>query len=150
MCVIVHNAIRYNFSVGSTAILNNGNFVLPSDRRLKNVGKPFVAGLEETLFPHRNSLGSSEELEEERRLCYVAITRAKEKLYLTNAKKRMLYGNDMINIPSRFLNEIDKELLDIENKEVVLLCYEKGEDFCHRHILSKYLESKHNIKIDEL
>lgn len=60
-----------------------------------------------------------------------------------------------------FLKQLEKECnLDIyewyltiekkENKEVVLLCYEKGEDFCHRHILSKYLENKHNIKIDEL
>ena len=51
-------------------------------------------------------------IEEERRLCYVGITRAKERLYLTNAKRRMLYGKDQMNIPSRFISEIKNELID--------------------------------------
>ena len=59
-----------------------------------------------------NSILESDGLEEERRLCYVGITRAKEKLYLTNAKRRMLYGKDAINPPSRFIKEIDDELLE--------------------------------------
>ena len=74
----------------------------------------FVVGLEEGIFPHINSLMDNNELEEERRLCYVAITRAKEKLYLTNALRRVLYGKDQINPPSRFISEIDKDLLDYE------------------------------------
>lgn len=74
----------------------------------------FVMGMEETIFPHKNSLLDSEEIEEERRLCYVAITRAKKKLYLTNAKKRMIFGDISYNPPSRFINEINEEYLDKE------------------------------------
>ena len=77
----------------------------------------FVLGLEEGIFPHLNSLMSNSEVEEERRLCYVAITRAKEKLYLLNARRRVLFGKEGINPPSRFLNEIDPSLLNsnVEN-----------------------------------
>lgn len=71
----------------------------------------FLVGMEEGIFPHTNSLCESDGLEEERRLCYVGITRAKEFLYLTNAKRRMLYGKDTMNPPSRFINEIDDDLL---------------------------------------
>ncbi len=77
----------------------------------------FVTGLEEGIFPHFNSLMDSGGLEEERRLCYVAITRAREKLYLLNARKRMLFGKDQVNPGSRFLSEIDTSLLDINTKE---------------------------------
>lgn len=77
----------------------------------------FVAGLEEGIFPHMNSLMDSQELEEERRLCYVAITRAKKKLYLLNARKRMLFGRDQVNPVSRFLSEISAELIQSESKE---------------------------------
>ena len=82
----------------------------------------FIVGLEEGIFPHRNSMNSESEIEEERRLMYVAITRAMKKLYITNAKKRMLYGEEKNNIPSRFINEIDEKLLNIENasKEAVI------------------------------
>lgn len=72
----------------------------------------FVIGMEENIFPHVNSLEEGA-LEEERRLCYVAITRAKKKLYLVNALKRMLYGRTSINMPSRFINEIDKEYMQM-------------------------------------
>lgn len=77
----------------------------------------FITGLEEGLFPHMNSLESNSEIEEERRLCYVAITRAKEKLYLTNARTRVLYGKDNAYPVSRFINEIDDDLLDKVNIE---------------------------------
>ena len=80
----------------------------------------FVLGLEEGIFPHLNSLMSNSDVEEERRLCYVAITRAREKLYLLNARRRVLFGKDSINPPSRFLQEIDNNLLDentIKEKE---------------------------------
>ncbi|WP_252177664.1 DNA helicase II [Endozoicomonas sp. 4G] len=70
----------------------------------------FLAGLEEGLFPHKMSLEEGN-LEEERRLCYVGITRAMEKLYLTYAESRRLYGNDTLNRPSRFIREIPGELL---------------------------------------
>ena len=72
----------------------------------------FIIGLEEGLFPHSNCLDSSDEIEEERRLCYVAVTRAKKTLTLVNAKRRMLYGNTNANPPSRFISEINDEYLD--------------------------------------
>lgn len=78
----------------------------------------FIVGMEEGIFPHIRSLGDIKELEEERRLCYVGITRAEEKLYLVNAKRRMIFGKTTENLPSRFINEIEKELLDI-SEEVV-------------------------------
>ena len=77
----------------------------------------FVVGLEEGIFPHLNSLMSNSETEEERRLCYVAITRAKEKLYLLNARRRVLFGKEGINPPSRFLSEIDSNLIETNVKE---------------------------------
>ena len=72
----------------------------------------FVIGFEEGLFPHSNCFDSNDELEEERRLCYVAITRAKKKLYLINARSRILYGKISSNVPSRFIEEIGKEYLE--------------------------------------
>ena len=77
----------------------------------------FLTGLEEGMFPHRNSYGSKDEMEEERRLMYVAITRAKEKLYITSAKKRMIYGQEQASVQSRFISEIMEELIDFENEE---------------------------------
>ncbi|HBA37865.1 MAG TPA: ATP-dependent DNA helicase PcrA [Firmicutes bacterium] len=71
----------------------------------------FLVGMEEGLFPHTNSLMEEGGLDEERRLCYVGITRARDILYLTNAKRRMLYGKDSMNIPSRFIGEIDEALI---------------------------------------
>ena len=78
----------------------------------------FVIGMEENIFPHVNSLDEKGGLEEERRLCYVAITRAKEKLYLLNALRRTLYGTASVNFPSRFISEIDKDCIDMPKKEV--------------------------------
>ena len=77
----------------------------------------FVVGVEEGLFPHLNSMNSEEELEEERRLCYVAITRAKKKLYIINSRSRLLYGKVSSNVPSRFISEIGDELLEEEKKQ---------------------------------
>ena len=82
----------------------------------------FIIGLEDGIFPHSNSMDLADDLEEERRLCYVAITRAKENLTLVNAKRRMLYGNTTVNIPSRFIDEIDFKYLDtdvIEKKPII-------------------------------
>ena len=76
----------------------------------------FIVGMEEGIFPHYNAIndGSNSAIEEERRLCYVAITRAKKELYITSADTRMLFGNPMRNQPSRFIDEIDKEYIDKE------------------------------------
>jgi len=70
----------------------------------------FITGFEEGIFPHSRSLNNEEELEEERRLCYVGMTRAKERLYLTYAWRRNLNGNTLFNSVSRFLTEIPKHI----------------------------------------
>ena len=72
----------------------------------------FVVGMEEGIFPGIRAIGEAEEMEEERRLCYVALTRAKERLYLTCASQRMLFGHTSTNRPSRFAGEIPAELLE--------------------------------------
>ena len=71
----------------------------------------FIAGMEEGLFPHGRAYTDPEELEEERRLCYVGMTRAKRRLFLTTAVQRRLYGAESFNLPSRFLEEIKPHLL---------------------------------------
>jgi len=71
----------------------------------------FITGLEEGLFPHEQSVLERDGLEEERRLAYVAITRARNRLYLSHAQTRMLHGQTRYNIPSRFLEEIPQELM---------------------------------------
>ena len=81
----------------------------------------FMVGMEEGIMPHINSFDEKNGIEEERRLCYVGITRAKERLYITNAKLRMLYGKDMLNPPSRFIGEIDPKYLEsnvVEEKKI--------------------------------
>ena len=77
----------------------------------------FVVGMEEGIFPHMNSLMENSELEEERRLCYVAITRAKDDLHLVNARRRTLFGKEQINPVSRFIGEIPSELLETNVKD---------------------------------
>ena len=74
----------------------------------------FLPALEEGIFPSQQSFLSDFELEEERRLAYVAVTRAKERLYLTHTHERLLYGKTQYNRPSRFLSEIPKELLELD------------------------------------
>ena len=74
----------------------------------------FIVGLEEGIFPSEMSRYSNEDLEEERRLCYVGITRAKKELYLSCANSRMLFGQTKHNRPSRFLEEIDASLVEVE------------------------------------
>jgi len=75
----------------------------------------FINGMEDNIFPGVQSMFSQSELEEERRLAYVAITRAKKQLYITNAQTRMLYGSTQRNVPSMFLREIPKSLIDCED-----------------------------------
>ncbi len=86
----------------------------------------FMVGMEEGIMPHMNAFNEENGLEEERRLCYVGITRAKERLYLTNAKIRMLYGKDMLNPPSRFIGEIDSKYIESNIKEEAQV---KKEDY---------------------
>ena len=83
----------------------------------------FVIGMEEGIFPHYNSIneGTMAAIEEERRLCYVAITRAKKNLWMLNAKKRMLFGNTQTNMPSRFMDEIDMRYMEIENNKTTII-----------------------------
>lgn len=78
----------------------------------------FLVGMEEGIFPHQNSFCEENGIEEERRLCYVGITRAEKKLYLSNARQRMLYGNTSQNPPSRFLKEIDPNVLEENNSTI--------------------------------
>jgi DNA helicase-2/ATP-dependent DNA helicase PcrA len=73
----------------------------------------FLVGMEEGLFPHRRSLNDDDAVEEERRLCYVGMTRAREQLYLTRARRRHAFGAQTENLPSRFLREIPLELLEV-------------------------------------
>jgi DNA helicase-2/ATP-dependent DNA helicase PcrA len=74
----------------------------------------FMTGMEERLFPHVRALDDPEQMEEERRLCYVGMTRARERLWLTNARRRHFYGQEQFNSPSRFLSDIPKELLEVQ------------------------------------
>jgi DNA helicase-2/ATP-dependent DNA helicase PcrA len=71
----------------------------------------FIGGLEDGLFPHENSMNEDKGLEEERRLMYVAVTRARQRLYLSFAQTRMLHGQTRYNLPSRFLDEVPEELV---------------------------------------
>lgn len=88
----------------------------------------FVVGMEEGIFPHMNSLMETSELEEERRLCYVAITRAKDDLHLINARRRTLFGKEQINPVSRFIGEINKDLIETNVKEEELPKQERKID----------------------
>ncbi len=83
----------------------------------------YLVGMEEGIFPHNNSFADNAGLEEERRLCYVAITRAKKRLTLVNARKRTIFGQESYNVPSRFIEEADKDSLDIDipEKEVKII-----------------------------
>lgn len=86
----------------------------------------FMTGLEETIFPHSRALYDQQEMEEERRLCYVGMTRAREELYIIHASSRMLYGGVQHNPPSRFLSEIEPSSVQTEANSGV---YEAGVGF---------------------
>ncbi len=88
--------------------------------------KVFLVGAEDGLFPSYRSMESEEEMEEERRLCYVAMTRAKRELYITCSKRRMLYGQTMYGKPSRFIDEIPRELIEeVEVRPQAAMGYER-------------------------
>lgn len=103
----------------------------------------FLVGMEEGIFPHTNSMLEEDGLDEERRLCYVGITRAKERLFITNAKRRMLYGKETANIPSRFIGEIDKKLIHTDERAGSL--YEKKFD-----INEVYEEKNEDLKTGDI
>jgi DNA helicase-2/ATP-dependent DNA helicase PcrA len=77
----------------------------------------FLAGMEEGLFPHSRSAENEDELEEERRLCYVGMTRAKERLILTHARERRLYGYPQANLVSRFIQDIPDEAIEMTGND---------------------------------
>jgi DNA helicase-2/ATP-dependent DNA helicase PcrA len=81
----------------------------------------FMAGMEEGLFPHSRSAESDEELEEERRLCYVGITRAKERLIITHAAERRLYGYPQANLVSRFVQELPREAMEFIGADITAM-----------------------------
>lgn len=93
----------------------------------------FLVGMEEGIFPHANALLEEDGIEEERRLMYVGITRAKKLLFLTNAKRRMLYGKDASNPPSRFIEEIDENLLEKTNNSIKEEKVVNKEDLYHEN-----------------
>jgi DNA helicase-2/ATP-dependent DNA helicase PcrA len=76
----------------------------------------FIVGMEERLFPHGRALEDDAQMEEERRLCYVGMTRAKERLYLVNARRRRIFGQEQYNRPSRFIGDIPKECIDLQGE----------------------------------
>ena len=79
----------------------------------------FLAGMEEGIFPHSNSMAENEDLEEERRLCYVGITRAQDKLHLLRAKRRRRFGDIEMNPPSQFLDEIPEKFIEYANNNLI-------------------------------
>jgi len=93
---------------------SDGNVTLMTFHAAKGLEFPtvFMAGMEEGLFPHSRTLLDDTEIEEERRTCYVGITRAERRLYLTYARQRTIYGRTEMSRPSRFLTEIPEELLE--------------------------------------
>lgn len=99
----------------------------------------FLTGLEEGLFPGLRAIGNDDDIEEERRLCYVAITRAKEKLYLTKSQSRTVYGKTSPAQPSRFYKEIPKEFLQDETPLKT-----KVKDYRNSRSMSDYFDGKPN------
>ena len=93
---------------------SNEQIVLMTMHSAKGLEFPvvFIIGMEENVFPHSRSIGDDEEMEEERRLAYVGITRAEEKLFLTAAQYRTLYGRTSYNSPSRFISEISQDIIE--------------------------------------
>lgn len=113
----------------------------------------FIVGLEEGLFPHSRSFDDPDAMEEERRLCYVGITRAKERLYLVHAFRRTMYGESQVSVPSRFVEDIPDHLIagrgevaldeeerryrwqvqwPVASEPVVTTQFETGDRVCHR------------------
>ena len=86
----------------------------------------FITGMEEGLFPHNNSIEEDDDVQEERRLCYVGMTRAMDILYLTGAACRYVYGTPQWRAPSRFLSEIPKEMIQVTGKAASIVATQGG------------------------
>ncbi|MFD1927750.1 DNA helicase PcrA [Sporosarcina siberiensis] len=93
---------------------NTEKVVLMTMHAAKGLEYPvvFIIGMEENVFPHSRSMGDDDEMEEERRLAYVGITRAEQRLYLSSARYRTLYGRASYNMPSRFIGEISEDITE--------------------------------------
>jgi DNA helicase-2/ATP-dependent DNA helicase PcrA len=98
----------------------------------------FIVGMEDGLFPHSRAAADPSELEEERRLCYVAITRAERFLYLTHAMRRRVYGEEMASEPSQFLNEMPLESIEDLSRGASWLSFARS---------SSALESRHAARV---
>ena len=109
----------------------------------------FIVGLEDGLFPHSRSLGDASDIEEERRLCYVAMTRAERFLYVTHAVKRRVYGEELASEPSQFLNEMPLELIEDLSHGRSWLSFARGstavEDDAH---LSAHRQAKSSARYE--
>lgn len=111
----------------------------------------FMVGMEDGIFPHSRSLHSDDEMEEERRLCYVGVTRAKQQLYFTTCASRMIFGQTRSYIPSRFLSEIPKEYLekvDIMRKTEVRSMWSARADSSGRGSLFKPASFGADLSVD--
>ncbi len=95
--------------------VSQGNIILMTMHAAKGLEFPvvFIIGMEENIFPHARSIGDNEEMEEERRLAYVGITRAEERLFLTCAQARTIFGRGSYNSPSRFIGEISDDIIEV-------------------------------------
>ncbi|MEG3037265.1 MAG: DNA helicase PcrA [Clostridia bacterium] len=102
----------------------------------------FLVGMEEGLFPSSRSIGEHEQLEEERRLCYVGITRAMQKLYLTSANQRTIYGSTSYTMPSRFLGEIPKEYIEGDVDKSKVDTYNKVKDAFNKMASAPSIETR--------
>ncbi len=109
----------------------------------------FIIGLDDGVFPHVRSLGDPHELEEERRLCYVGITRAQDRLFMTNAWSRMLWGGTNYNPPSRFLSEIPEELVTKIDKRRRRAEYEAGSATVHSTVEASDVEPGDRVLHDK-
>ena len=116
----------------------------------------FLVGFENEIFPGTRAMLDEKEMEEERRLCYVALTRAEKKLYLSHATIRFVYGQDRLSTPSVFLKEIPEKLLDIEVKKERLYFADDYSDEINTYGNNKKFEkkkteinTKNTIKLDE-
>ena len=109
----------------------------------------FMVAVEEDIFPSSRSSMEESKLEEERRLCYVAITRAKEKLFITRAQTRMLYGRTNCNMASRFITEIDNSFLQDEKREIRRVSDTNAKGYSlHQQYVEKYKLMNENKKND--
>ncbi|HVS21840.1 MAG TPA: UvrD-helicase domain-containing protein, partial [Pyrinomonadaceae bacterium] len=108
----------------------------------------FIVGLEDGLFPHSRSLSDSSDIEEERRLCYVAMTRAEKYLYVTHAVKRRVYGEELASEPSQFLNEMPLELIEDLSRGRSWLSFARGSKSVPREAGSLEYENEESANGD--